>query len=72
MDTTLVNVYRFVNRTDIIGKVGSTGNAAGKPTHLHYAIETLFPYFWLYNTKAIDGWKKMFCLDPGKQLNFPK
>lgn len=70
MDTTFVNEYRFVNRTDIIGKVGSTGNAAGKPTHLHYAIETLFPYFWLYNTKAIDGWKKMFYLDPGKHLNF--
>lgn len=72
MDTILVNGYKYINRGDIIGKVGSTGNAAGRPTHLHYTIETVLPYIWLYDNNAIDGWKKMFYLDPTKQLNFSR
>ena len=55
----------------MIGKVGNTGNTAGKPTHLHYSIETLFPYVWLYDSKSIEGWKKMFYLNPVKELNLP-
>jgi len=35
------------------------------------AIETLFPYILLYNSKAIDGRKKMIYLNPAKELNFP-
>lgn len=30
-----------------LGAVGTTGNARGKPAHLHYAIITLLPYPWL-------------------------
>lgn len=31
----------------IIGSVGNTGNAKGKPAHLHYSIITPIPYPWL-------------------------
>ncbi len=47
-----------------IGLVGDTGNAKGKPPHLHYEITTPFPYPYLYDPVAVHGWKKMFFLDP--------
>lgn len=47
----------------ILGTVGTTGNAAGKPAHLHYAVVTLIPYPWNLD-RATQGWKKMFFLDP--------
>jgi peptidoglycan LD-endopeptidase LytH len=70
MDTTFVDAVKFISKGDIIGKVGNTGNAKNKPSHLHYAIETLIPYFWLYDSKAVQGWKKMFYLNPDNYLNF--
>lgn len=51
-----------------LGTVGTTGNAVGKPPHLHYAITTPFPYWWLRDTKAIQGNRKMFYLDPDTWL----
>lgn len=70
LDTMLVKTYKYINRGDVIGKVGNTGNAADKPAHLHYTIETMFPYIWLYDTKSVEGWKKMFYMNPVKQLSF--
>lgn len=70
LDTVLIQSYKFISKGDTIGKVGNTGNAIGKPFHLHYAIETLFPYVWLYEKNTVEGWKKMFYLNPGKYLNF--
>jgi murein DD-endopeptidase MepM/ murein hydrolase activator NlpD len=46
-----------------IGTVGTTGNAKGKPPHLHYSIVTLLPYPWRMDG-AKQGWKKMFYLNP--------
>jgi peptidoglycan LD-endopeptidase LytH len=51
-----------------IGKVGTTGNAKGKPSHLHYSIVTLIPYFWKADSQP-QGWKKMFYLNPIDYLN---
>ncbi len=48
----------------VIGTVGDTGNAKGKPAHLHYAITSPFPYVTRFDNKAVQGWKKMFYLDP--------
>lgn len=50
-----------------LGTVGTTGNARGKPAHLHYAIITLLPYPWLADDST-QGWKKMFYLDPDTVL----
>ena len=71
MDTTFVHTFRYISRSDTIGKVGNSGNAVGKPPHLHYSIETIFPYAWLYEKQTIEGWKKMFYLNPVKYLNLP-
>lgn len=55
--------FTFVNKMDAIGSVGTSGNAKGKPPHLHYAIITLIPYLWLIDSDK-QGWKKMFYLNP--------
>lgn len=47
----------------LLGNVGTTGNAAGKPPHLHYSLVTTIPYFWRIDLDK-QGWKKMFYLNP--------
>ncbi|MDR2220192.1 MAG: M23 family metallopeptidase [Methylobacillus sp.] len=51
----------------ILGTVGDSGNAKGKPPHLHYSIVTLVPYPWRVDATT-QGWKKMFYLDPSEVL----
>ncbi|URD70876.1 M23 family metallopeptidase [Leptospira borgpetersenii] len=58
-----VPAFFIVYKGSKIGSVGNTGNAIGKPPHLHYAIVTLFPYLWLAD-QSIEGWKKIFYLNP--------
>ncbi len=61
---------RFVASGTRLGSVGDSGNALGKQPHLHYAIVTLIPYPWRITTDT-QGWKRMFYLDPGEQLEEP-
>lgn len=56
-----------VARGKPIGTVGTTGNASGKPPHLHYSIITAIPYPWRWDSSA-QGWKKMFFLNPITEL----
>ncbi len=60
--------FQPVRRGTVIGTVGDTGNAVGKPPHLHYAITSPFPYFWLFDSVSVQGWKKMFHLNPDTWL----
>ncbi len=54
---------RWASKGEQIGTVGTTGNAKGKPPHLHYSIYTLIPYPWRIDSDR-QGWKKMFVLNP--------
>jgi murein DD-endopeptidase MepM/ murein hydrolase activator NlpD len=58
---------RYVSRGDTLGYLGTTGNAAGRPPHLHYHIITSIPYPWRW-TSDRQGWKKIFYLDPGMAI----
>lgn len=60
--------FSFVRRDDVLGTVGSSGNAKGKPPHLHYTIQTIFPYIWQMDTDR-QGWKKMIYINPIPYLN---
>lgn len=62
-----VNSGSFVNTAETIGSVGTSGNAQGKPPHLHYSIITLLPYLWRWDTTT-QGWKKIFILNPSEKL----
>nr|WP_136250604.1 M23 family metallopeptidase [Ningiella ruwaisensis] len=57
----------FVEVSEIIGALGDTGNAIGKPPHVHYSILSLIPIPWLMTTET-QGWKKMFYLNPHDKL----
>jgi len=56
-----------VCRSENIGAVGTSGNAKGKPPHLHYTIFSLIPYLWRWDV-APQGWKKIFFLNPSSEL----
>lgn len=56
-------LFTFVSKGDVIGKVGNTGNAINTPPHLHYSLQTLIPYPWRWDNDVL-GWKKMFYLNP--------
>jgi murein DD-endopeptidase MepM/ murein hydrolase activator NlpD len=60
--------FSFVSSNTVIGTVGNTGNAIGKPSHLHYTIKTIIPYPWQMD-KGVQGKRKMFYLNPIKYLN---
>lgn len=53
----------FVGHHDLIGTVGDTGNAKGKPPHLHYTIFSLLPRPWL-NDNGPHGHRRMWFVDP--------
>ena len=63
-----ISTLSWASREEIIGTVGSTGNAKGKAPHLHYSIVTPIPYFWRIDSDK-QGWKKMFYLNPLDYLN---
>ncbi len=56
--------FKPVRPGTVLGIVGDTGNAKGKPPHLHYAITSPFPYPQWYDSGSVQGWKKMFHLNP--------
>lgn len=65
-----IETHRFsvVTHQTKIGTVGDTGNAKGKPPHLHYTIATPIPYLWNVDL-APQGYLKMFYINPTSRLN---
>jgi murein DD-endopeptidase MepM/ murein hydrolase activator NlpD len=67
LKTIKVNNGEFVKQGKDIGAVGTTGNAAGKAPHLHYAIITQIPYVW-QSKMGRYGIDRMFYLNPDEKL----
>lgn len=68
LDEIETHALSIVGSSTQIGSVGSSGNAAGKPPHLHYSIMTPLPHFWKMDDDH-QGWRKMFYVDPTPLLN---
>lgn len=67
LKNTDVHLMEWVNSGDQIGRVGTTGNAAGKPAHLHFSIVTFIPNPIEITTET-QGWKRMFYINPNHAL----
>lgn len=63
LDAIQVSPLALVNQHSVIGTVGNSGNAIGKPPHLHYSVFRFLP-----NpadiTLETQGWKRMFYVNP--------
>jgi len=58
------HIGAVVTKSSVIGKVGNTGNAAGKPHHLHYSISSFIPQGdWRWEPQQI-----LFYINPIKEL----
>jgi len=68
LDSIRKNLPRFVQKGDVLGYLGNTGNAVNTPAHLHYSIVTVIPYLWHYAKNEPQAWKKVFYVNPGKLL----
>lgn len=55
MDTVTAHLGTFVTKESVIGTIGNTGNAAGKPYHLHYSIASVLPLGdWRFDKKMFS------------------
>jgi murein DD-endopeptidase MepM/ murein hydrolase activator NlpD len=71
MNEIKISALSFVGHKSVIGTVGNTGNAKNTPSHLHYSILTPIPYPWRFDN-SIEGWMKMFILNPIEYLTYDK
>ncbi len=64
LDEVKTHFGAIVSQKSIIGTVGNTGNAAGKPPHLHYSISSFIPQGdWRFYSKWM-----IFFINPIKEL----
>lgn len=67
LDSIRIHTPALVRAATQLGTVGDSGNAVGTPPHLHFSIVTLVPYPWRVDG-SVQGWKKMFYLNPDEVL----
>ncbi|WP_245555292.1 M23 family metallopeptidase [Hahella ganghwensis] len=67
LDSRKTSMFEPVTSGETIGKLGDSGNAKGKPPHLHYSILRMIPAPWAMDSST-QGYKKAFYLDPGAFL----
>lgn len=63
LDSAIAASGSWVSAGETLGAVGATGNARGKPAHLHYAIFSPIPRLHAFRPVA-QGWKRVFYRDP--------
>ena len=63
-----VSTGTWVSKDDTLGWVGDSGNAKGKPPHLHYCIKSLVPIY-SNKTDGIQGDLKIWYINPIPMLN---
>ena len=69
LDSVEVSVGSMIGTATKIGTLGDSGNAKGKPPHLHYSLVSLIPFPWLIDGST-QGYKKAFYLDPTAYFSF--
>jgi len=68
LDSTCTSVGSWLSLGERLGTVGNSGNAKGKPSHLHYAIRRILPAPWR-NTSGPHGTRRMWFVDPTPLLD---
>jgi peptidoglycan LD-endopeptidase LytH len=63
-----VHFLEWVCQGEAIGRVGTTGNAVGKPAHLHFSVMSLIPNPAEITTETL-GWQRMFYMHPARTFN---
>ncbi len=63
LDRIHTKIFNWATQDEIIGAVGNSGNATGKPPHLHYSVLSLISYPWRFSLQT-QGYKKIFFMNP--------
>jgi len=67
LQTVQTSAFSLVSVGEPVGTLGDSGNARGKPPHLHYAITRLVPAPWAMDGST-QGYKKAIFIDPDAYL----